>query len=119
MLKGCDLIDGFLKDLERPIINPNVRDKSFPKIAKLPLLAKPSRRNVEVLVYSADKKWWRQNRVMAGTTETKVYLGDDQTRKGAKFPVVAMTTEQPLGRRNYLNLPDHRTRSDEIILVRG
>ena len=119
MLKGCDLIDGFLKDRERPIINQAVKNKSFPKITdKVPLLAKPSRRNVEVLVYS-DKKWWRQPPVTAGTTKTKIYLGNDQTKKGAKFTVVALTTEQPLRSQNYLNLPDHRTKSDEIILVRS
>jgi hypothetical protein len=109
-----------LKELERPTINRAVKGKSFSKITdKLPLLAKPSRRKVEVLVYSPDKKWWRQSPVMAGTTETKIHLGNDQTKKGTKFTVVAMTTEQPLSSQNYLNLPDYRTKSDEIILVRG
>ena len=120
MLKGCEMIDDLLKILERPTINPAIKGKSFPKITdKLPLLAKPSRRDVEVLVYSPDKKWWRQTPVMAGTIETKIYLGNDQTKKGAKFTVVALTTEQPLRSQNYLNLPDYRTKSDEIILVRG
>ncbi len=43
MVRGCDMIDDFLKDLERPVINSAVVGKSFPKIAvDVPLLAKPA-----------------------------------------------------------------------------
>jgi len=119
MLRGCDMIDDVLKNLERPVINRTLRHKSFPRIAdRVLLLAKPPRRDVEVLVY-AGKKWWRQRPIRAGTTETKIFLGDDQTEKGAKFTVIAMTTEKPLTRQSYPNLPDHRTKSDEIALLRG
>jgi hypothetical protein len=59
MVNGCGMIDQFLKDLERPIISPTVAGKPFPRIAKrVPLLARASRRDIEVLVYSPDKKWW-------------------------------------------------------------
>ena len=52
MLRGCEMIDDFLKTLEQPIINPAIVGKNFPKIADVPLLAKPARRSVEVLVYA-------------------------------------------------------------------
>jgi len=118
MLKGCDLIDGFLKNLERPYINPAVIGKSFPKIAKIPLLARPARRRIDVLVYSADKKWWRQAGIDIGKITAKIQLGNDATKKGEKYKVVAMTTEKPLAQQTYLNLPDCRTRSKEITLIR-
>jgi hypothetical protein len=35
MLNGCDLIDEFLKDVERPLINGAVVGKSFPKNSTL------------------------------------------------------------------------------------
>ena len=119
MLRGCEMIDEFLKDLERPAINPAVVGKAFPKIAEIPLLARAARRRVEVLVYSADKKWWRQSGVNAGSTIGKIQLGNDNTRKGTKYTIVAITTEQPLRRQTYLNLPDCRTKSEEIILARA
>ena len=118
MLRGCDMIDEFLKKLERPLINPKVRGKSFPRIAdKVPLLAKPARRRVEVLVYSPNKKWWRQRSVNKGETTTQIHVGNEDTKPGTKFKVVAMTTEGPLTQQVYLNLP-HRTKSEEVTLVR-
>lgn len=119
MLRGCDMIDDFLKGLERPAINSAVIGKSFPKVSKIPLLAKPARRRVEVLVYSADKKWWRQSGIIAGDTSAKIQLGNDTTKKGSRYTVVAMTTDQPLAQQTYLSLPDCRTKSEEIELVRG
>jgi len=105
MLRGCEMIDEFLKTLERPIINPQVVGKPFPKVSDVPLLVRASRRNVEVLVYSADKKWWRQSPVKSGSTEATIHLGDDTTPKGSKYTVVALTTENPLNRQTYPNLP--------------
>lgn len=119
MLKGCDMIDGFLKELERPVINQAVIGKAFPKIANLQLLAKPARRRVEVLVYSADKKWWRQSAVDAGKTNAKIQLGNDSTKKGTAFTVIALTADQPLAQQTYLSLPECRTKSKEINLLRG
>ena len=119
MLRGCEMIDEFLKDLEAPTINPHVIGKEFPRIANVPLLAKPARRRVEVLVYSRDKKWWRQSGINPGGIETKVHLGNDSTKKGTAFTIVALTTEQPLQEQTYLNLPDYRTKSSDITLLRG
>lgn len=119
MLKGCDLIDDFLKDLERPSINRAVIGKSFPKIANLQLLAKPARRRVEVLVYSLDKRWWRQSGVKPGMTTTKIQLGNDSTKQGTPFNVIAITTDIPLPQQTYLSLPECRTKSREITLIRG
>jgi hypothetical protein len=120
MLRGCHMIDDFLRELERPVINPAVIRQRFPKLSEnVPLLAKPSRRDVEVLVYSADKKWWRQWGIKAGQTTTKIQLGNDSTIPGAEFTVVALTTEKPLDRTTYLNIPGNRTKSEELILIRS
>lgn len=118
MVRGCGMIDEFLKGLERPIINPAVKGKSFPMLVeKFPLLAKPARRDVEVLVY-AGNKWWRQSRMKVGMNATRIHLGTDQTKKGTEFPVVAMTSERPLVQQTYSNLPAHRTKS-EVTLIRA
>jgi hypothetical protein len=118
MLKGCDMIDEFLMDRERPSINGAVKGKSFPRIAKLPLLAKPARRRVEVLVY-AGQKWWRQPSINAGMTTTTIYLGDDTTKRGTAFTVIAMTTDKTLPQSTFLSLPECRTKSKRVCACSG
>jgi hypothetical protein len=117
MLNGCDLIDEFLKDLERPLINSAIMGNSFPRIANLQLLSKPVRRRVEVLVYAA-AKWWRQSDIKPGMTTTKIHLGTDNTKRGTPFTVIAITTDKPLAQQTYLSLPECRTKSTELIVVR-
>ena len=119
MVRGCEMIDDFLKGIERPVINANVKRKLFPRVTdSFPLLANPARRDVEVLVYSSDKKWWRQAPVRKGMTTAKIYLGNENTKPGTEFPVVAMTREKRLTQKTYLNLPDYRTKA-EVTLTRG
>lgn len=119
MLHGCEMVDDFLKSLERPAINPAIAGKPFPKIATIELLAKPAKCRVEVLVHSADRKWWRQSVVDIGRTTTKIQLGNETSKKGTAYQIVALTTEKPLIHQTYLNLPEYRTKSDEIILLRA
>lgn len=118
MLRGCDMIDDFLKELERPSVNQAIEGKSFPKTAEIPLLTKPARRRVEVLVYAADKKWWRQSGVAVGKRTARIQLGTDTTKPGTRYSVIAMTTERPLAHQTYLSLPEYRTKSREITLIR-
>jgi hypothetical protein len=118
MLKGCDMIDEFLRDLERPLIDNAVVGKSFPKTGNLQLLAKPARRRVEVLVY-AGQKWWRQAAIQPGMTTAKIHLGNDTAKQGTPFTAIAITSDKPLGQLTYLSLPDCRTKSKEFTLVRG
>jgi hypothetical protein len=118
MVRGCEMIDDFLKDIEQPVINQSVKRTLFSRVTtSLPLLAKPARRDVEVLVYSPDKKWWRQPPVRMGMTTTTIYLGNENTKRGSKFPCVAMTCEKQLTQKTYLNLPDYRTKT-EVTLTR-
>jgi hypothetical protein len=86
MVRGCGMIDEFVKDIERPVINPDLEGKLFSRVTdRFPLLAKPTRRDVEVLVYSADKKWWRQPAVKKGMTTTTIYLGNENTKRGTEL----------------------------------
>ncbi len=119
MVKGCEMIDDFVKPLERPVIHPSAKKMPcLPRIAKdFLLLEKPARRDVEGLVYAG--KWWRQSVVRRGSCTTTVYLGDDKTKPGEEFKVIALTTDFPLTEKSYLNLPDHRTKSEEITLKRA
>jgi hypothetical protein len=118
MLCGCDMIDEYLKSLEQPILNRSITKKPFPRVATVPLLAKPSRRDIEVLIYGGNK-WWRQAPIKAGSIQARIHIGDDRTAKGAAFPIIAITTDAPLTRQTYPNLPNHRRKSDEIILRRA
>ena len=106
MLRGCDMIDDFLKKLERPVINPAVKGKPFPRIANVHLLAKPAVRRVEVLVHPPEGKWWRQSGVRQGETVAKIYLGNEGNKTGTKFSIIAMTTETSTQQSNVSKPPE-------------
>ena len=114
MVRGCDMIDQYLMKLEQPNINRSVAGKSFPKLVEhFPLLARPSRKNIEVLVYGG--KWWRQAPITSGGTTTRIHFGTEQTTKGTEFQIVAMTTAKPLTKQTYLSLPEHRTKAEVTV----
>jgi hypothetical protein len=71
-----------------------------------------------VLVY-ANKKWWPQSGVKPGMMTTRIHLGDNITKKGTPFTVIAVTTDKPLAQATYLSLPEYRTKSKEFTLIRG
>jgi hypothetical protein len=119
MLAGCYAIDEELvKPLEKPVIHPDAKKK--PRLKRIEkdflLLGKPARREVEVLVYSGGaKKWWRQTPVKVGSRQTTIHIGDDHTKSGTEFTVVALTTESTLTDKVYLSLPDYRTKSEIMV----
>jgi hypothetical protein len=119
MLRGCGMIDDYLKDLERPVLDEAIAGRRFPRVSAIPLLKKPARRRTEILVYTGEKKWWRQAPIEPGKTTTTVHLGNEHTKPGTRFSVLAMTTEKPLAQSTYLSLPDYRTKTKEISLIRG
>jgi hypothetical protein len=115
MVRGCSVIDEFLMKLESPVINPDIAGGTFPThVEKFPLLSKPSRRDVEVLVLGGGK-WWRQTPIKAGATTTGIHFGNDQTKKGTEFPIVAMTCAHPLTNQTYPNLPGYRTKAESTV----
>src|SRR5947208_16796669 len=86
MVRGCEMIDDFLKDIERPVINPNVKGKLFPRVNdRFPLLDKPARPDVKVLAYSADSTWWRHAPLRTGMTSTTMYLGKENINGSTEF----------------------------------
>lgn len=114
MVRGCGMIDDYLMKLERPNVNTSVAGKSFPQLVEqFPLLTRPSRKDVEVLVYGG--KWWRQARIKAGRVTTRVHLGNDQTKKGTQFQIVAMTCAKPLINQTYASLPEYRTKAEVMV----
>jgi hypothetical protein len=119
MVNGCQMIDNdCIRPLETPIIHPDAKRKpSLPRVARnFPLLEKPACRDTEVLVYAG--KWWRQETVKRGSCTTTIHVGDEKTKSGTEFQVIALTTELPLTEQTYVNLPDHRTHSEQIVLKR-
>jgi hypothetical protein len=116
MLKGCDMISEFL---ECPVINSELNKRSFPRVAEdVQLLIKPARRNVEVLVFAPNGKWYRQRGLSKGETKTRFHLGDIGTKAGTAFKIVAITSDSPLSEQSYSNLPRYRTKSEEIVIFR-
>lgn len=61
MLRGCGMIDEFLKDLERPVINPASASKKHPRVSEIALLSKPARRRTvsfrQVCMNCAPHSW--------------------------------------------------------------
>jgi len=43
ILRSCGMIDDFLKDFERPVINPAAASKRHPRVSDIALLSKPAR----------------------------------------------------------------------------
>lgn len=111
MVRGCEMIDDYLRQKERPLIHPDAMKK--PKLKEITpdyqILEEPPRRRVEVLVFSGGK-WWKQGGINPGSTKIRIHLGDAKTKPGTEFKVVAITTDEPLKETTYLNLPNHRTK---------
>ena len=117
MVRGCEMIDDYLREKEKPLIHSNAKKKPRMKqvTPAFQVLEKPPRRRVEVLVFAAGK-WWLQGGINPGSTKMRIHLGDSKTKPGTEFKVVAITTDVPLTDMTYLNLPNHRTK--EIITLR-
>jgi hypothetical protein len=113
MVRGCEMIDDYLREKERPVIHPKAKSKPTLKeiTPDFELLEKPPRRRVEVLVYGGGK-WWRQGGINPGSTKIRIKLGDAKTKSGTEFKVVAITTDEPLTKQTYPNLPNYRTKVD-------
>jgi hypothetical protein len=120
MVHGCGMIDDCFKKMETPDIDPGAKNRRLSQCTKdFVLLSRPARKRVEVLVYSPDKKWWKQPAINPGSRSATIYVGDANTKSGTGFKVVALTTAKPLADRHYLNIPEHRTKSEEITLFRA
>jgi hypothetical protein len=119
MLIATDMIDDAFKYLEKPEIHPSARNAKVEGYTeRFELLAKPARRQVWVLVYSPDKKWWVQGAIPKGGTKAKLWAGDAKTKAGTQFQVVAVTSDRPLSERHYLGVPKGRTESETITITR-
>jgi hypothetical protein len=116
-------IDELERVAERPVINFSLNGRALSqKEPELQILAKPARRQVEVLVYSGDGKWHTQGRVAKGSMMASCWIGDNtHTKRGDKFKVIAITRDgAPLkGGSSHLNIPLYRSKSDEITVSRA
>jgi hypothetical protein len=116
MIRGCEMIDDYIRQKEKPVLHNEVKKKpSLGQITKdYELLAKPSRRRIEVLVYGGGK-WWKQDGINPGSTKTRIVLGDSKTKSGAEFKVIVITTDEPLTETTYPNIPNLRTKQEFIL----
>lgn len=112
-------IDAAWQTYERPRINKGLIGHKMNRVEpSLHVLSMPARRRTEVFVHSESAKaWWHQGSIMPGKTHGKCCFGDEKTRPGTPFKIVALTTDEKVGGRTE-RLPRHRTRSADVAVVR-
>jgi hypothetical protein len=117
--KVVENVDEAWQRYERPKINKGLSGHGMNRVEpKLHLLASPARRRAEVFVYSENaKQWWHTGSVMLGQTHGKCYFGDDTTKVGSQFKIVAITTDLLVGGM-MPGPPSDRTQSDAVVVKR-
>jgi hypothetical protein len=107
---------------ERPQMDSTLIDRKVDrKEVGLGILGRTARRQTEVFVSVGDRtEWWHQGGIPIGNRSRTCYFGNDKTKSGSQFKVVAVTVDRPLRdlKSPMKNLPPHRTCSPEIIVVR-
>lgn len=113
---GCRMIDAHLKELEQPIIHAGVRGRLVaPQEKNFRLLSRPAKREVEVLVYAGNKRWYRQSPISPGSLSTTCQFGDEHSRSGSEYQLIALTSDRPLpNKATYQSIPKFRTQSNVV-----
>ena len=119
--KVCGKIDALVKEIETPVINPELNGRSVkPVERKLQVLAKPAVRETEVLIY-AGGDWYTQGRVAKGSMKADCWFGAEHAKPGTPFKIIALTLVDeghlPPGSR-HPNIPPYRTKSAETTVKR-
>lgn len=117
----CKRIDDLVKVAEKPVINKELEGKKLQREQRsLQVLSKPAKRETELLLFCGDGKWHTQSRVTKGSMTARCWIGDDKhTKSGSKFTITAITRQQRLAPgSSYLNIPDYRTKSEDVTIVR-
>jgi len=116
-------IDEVVRNLETPVINLALNGRKLQRVQlNLQVLAAPARRETEVLVLSGDKRWHVQSRISKGSMRANCWIGDEEhSKSGDKFQIVAITRARLklIPGSVHMNLPQHRTRSKEITVIRA
>jgi hypothetical protein len=116
-------IDELERVAETPVVNPALNGRALKQTEpKLQVLAKPARREVEVLVYSGNKKWYAQRKVAKGSMTADCWIGDEKhTKPGDTFKIIAITRDGPplkVGS-SHLDIPWYRSKSAELTVKRA
>ncbi|HEY5705275.1 MAG TPA: toll/interleukin-1 receptor domain-containing protein [Terrimicrobiaceae bacterium] len=117
----CQRIDQVVKEAETPIINRTLNGRRLQRVQrKLQVLAKPAKRETEVLLYCGDNKWYTQSRIAKGSMTSDCWIGDEKhTKRGDTFKILAITRQGRLSPgTSHLNIPVHRTRSEKVTIIR-
>ncbi len=121
LYQACDRIDAIVLGKEKPVINKALNRQRFDRIQKkLQVLSAPAMRDTHVLL-QAGGKWYTQGKIPKGGTTCDIWVGDDKFAKpGDEYKLVAITrkAEENLKSGVYDAIPEFRTKSDEITLVR-
>jgi hypothetical protein len=108
------------KNFERPQINLLLSGRTVKrKEPSLQLLTRPARRQTEIFVRpnGPGQRWWHQCSIKPGARDGSCTFGDEKTKAGHRFDIVAMTTDQYVSGPSE-TLPEHRTRSAAVTVVR-
>lgn len=109
-----------LKRYERPHLVSSLNGSTVNRREpELKVLARPARRRTEIFVrpHGSDQFWWHQYSIPRGKRNASCTFGDQSCRAGHRFDLVALTTDQNAMAKSK-TLPQHRTRSPAVTLVR-
>lgn len=104
---------------ETPKLDPALAGRNVPaKVEDLKLLVRPAIRRTEIFIRpdnSAD--WYHQGPILPGHTSRTCHFGNEKTKSGTGFHILAMTTDAAVphqGGKPTKPLPQARTRSNEL-----
>jgi TIR domain len=121
--KLCEKIAKALKDAEVPYINWALNGtKVAGRVENMKVLARPALRRTEIFVRPENTElWYHQGSVMPGKDGRTCYFGNEKTRAGSPYRIIASTTDAapPPPKGKPAPLPKYRTISKEIRVIRS
>jgi hypothetical protein len=120
----CAQVAKAWRDAERPKIDQSLNGKKVPRKAEnLKILASPATRRAEVFIRPDNSDdWYHQGAIPAGRVACTCYFGNEKTKTGTGYHIIAVTTDVPVpnqGGKPTNPLPKSRTRSEQMRVIRA
>jgi hypothetical protein len=119
----CGQVAKAFRNAERPKLDQSLNGKAMQRKAEnLKILTFPATRRAEVFVRPDNSDdWYHQGAIPAGRVACTCYFGNEKTKIGTGYHIIAVTTDVPVpnqGGKPIKSLPKCRTRSGEIRVIR-
>lgn len=119
----CRKIGDAWRAAETPVLDPALAGRAvLTKVEDLKLLARPAIRRTEIFIRPDNSaEWYHQGPILPGQTSRTCHFGNEKTKPGTGFHILAMTTDAPVphqGGKPTKPLPKSRTQSNELRVLR-